>query len=224
MREASKAILRRLADSRFANRYFVGEGIDIGCGPDPVSLYAELFPRMGAVRPWDMPDGDAQLLQGVADESFDFVHSSHCLEHMRDPREALKNWYRVLKPGGYLVITVPDEDLYEQGVFPSRFNTDHKWTFTLYKQASWSSKSINVLELFKVLDMPQVLKVELLDASYRYQLPPIDQTLTPIGECAIEFIIRKPTLRERQEKGRLPDKTKPMTKTDFTRLTGIRVA
>lgn len=97
MREASKSIFRRIHDNRFSTRYFVGEGIDIGCGPDPISLYSEFFPKMGRVRGWDLPDGDAQYLEGLQDESFDFIHSSHCLEHMNDPFVALKNWFRVLK-------------------------------------------------------------------------------------------------------------------------------
>ena len=139
MREASKAMTRRLHDVRYASRYFVGNGIDIGAGNDSIGLYAEWFPGMRQVRAWDLPDGDAQLLQSVADESLDFVHSSHCLEHMRDPVEALRHWFRVLKPGGHLVCVVPDEDLYEQGVFPSTFNSDHKWTFSLWKAASWSA-------------------------------------------------------------------------------------
>ncbi|MBV5346213.1 MAG: methyltransferase domain-containing protein, partial [Rhodoferax sp.] len=75
----------------------------------------------------------------------DFVHSSHCLEHMRDVREALKNWIRIVKPGGFLILTVPDEDLYEQGQWPSRFNTDHKWSFTIHKERSTMPSSINVI-------------------------------------------------------------------------------
>lgn len=31
---------------------------------------------------------------------------------------------------------VPDADLHEQGVFPSRFKSDHKTTFTIYKISS----------------------------------------------------------------------------------------
>lgn len=85
MKESSKSVLRRVHDSRFATRYLVGEGIDIGAGSDPISLYSEIFPLMGFVREWDLQDADAQLLQGVANESFGFVHSSHCLEHLRDP-------------------------------------------------------------------------------------------------------------------------------------------
>jgi SAM-dependent methyltransferase len=147
MNEAGKAAMRRLHDSRFATRYFVGDGIDIGAGKDALGLYFELYPQMRSCRAWDKPDGDAQRMEGVPDARFDFVHSSHCLEHMREPAEALRNWLRILKPGGHLVVTVPDEDLYEQGVWPSTFNRDHKWTFTTCKPSSWSPRSINLTEL-----------------------------------------------------------------------------
>lgn len=208
MNEASKAIARRLHDVRFASRYFVGSGIDIGAGNDSIAQYAEFFPGMRSLRNWDMPDGDAQLLKGIADESFHFVHSSHCLEHMRDPEEALRNWFRVLKPNGHLVCTVPDEDLYEQGRFPSTFNDDHKWTFSIWKAQSWSTRAINLFDLLQTLGASaQTLKVELLDATYRYQLPRFDQTLTQVGESAIEFIVRKRPANEIAEHGRLPKTT-----------------
>ena len=205
MREASKSIMRRLADSRFATRYFVGDGIDVGSGADPISFYAELFPLIRRVRNWDLDDGDAQHLDGVPDASFDFVHSSHCLEHVRDPLVALRNWLRVLRPGGHMVILVPDEDLYEQGVFPSTFNADHKFTFTLYKKTTWSPRSVNVLALIAQLDGVTPLKVELLDGTYLYGLDRTDQTMLPAGECAIEFVLRKITATEVQRGGRLPE-------------------
>lgn len=180
---------------------------------------------MGAVRAWDLADGDAQYLNGIADESYDFVHTSHCLEHMVDPSAALLNWLRVLKPGGHLICLIPDEDLYEQGVWPSTFNSDHKWTFTIHKgDRSWSKKSVNLIELFaKLPATSQVIKVELLDATYRYQLPRFDQTLTPIGESAIEFIIRKRPEIELQQGGRLPALDKQLTKIGFELLTGIQI-
>lgn len=206
MNEASKAIARRLHDVRFATRYFVGDGIDVGAGEDSIAQYHEFFPGMRSVRAWDMPDGDAQLLAGVPDESFDFVHSSHCLEHMRDPVEALHNWFRVLKPGGHLVCMVPDEDLYEQGQFPSTFNDDHKWTFTLWKARSWSSRSINLFDLLQTLGpSAQPLKAELLDATFRFRMPRADQTLTAVGEAGIEFVIRKRLPPEMAMHGRLPE-------------------
>jgi SAM-dependent methyltransferase len=192
MKECSKSIQRRLADSNFLRRYFVGHGVDIGGKPDPLSLYQEFFPLMKSVRTWDWEDGDAQLLAGVEANAFDFVHSSHCLEHLVDPHVGLKNWFRVVKTGGYLIITVPDEDLYEQGIFPSTFNRDHKWTFTIFKEKSWSERTLNILDLVRELDSSaEVVRVEQLSGNYRFDLPRFDQTLTPVAECGIELIIRK---------------------------------
>jgi SAM-dependent methyltransferase len=203
MKECSKSIQRRLADSNFLRRYFVGKGVDIGGKPDPLCLYKELFPLMEAVKTWDWEDGDAQFLQGVDDGSFDFVHSSHCLEHLVDPVEGLRNWLRVVREGGYLVITVPDEALYEQGVFPSTFNRDHKWTFTIFKSKSWSDRSINLLDMVRELGpAAEVVKIEQLSASYRFDFPRFDQTLTPVGECGIEWVIRKRPAAELKAGGR----------------------
>ena len=142
MQECSKTIIRRMSDPNFMRLYFKGRGIDIGGKPDPLTLYTELFPLMKSVKIWDKEDGDAQEMFSEDDEIYDFVHSSHCLEHLDDPVLALHNWLRILKPNGYLIITVPDEDLYEQGIFPSTFNKDHKWTFTIWKSSSWSKVSI----------------------------------------------------------------------------------
>jgi len=192
MKECSKSIQRRLADSNFLRRYFTGNGLDIGGKPDPLILYKELFPLMESVKTWDWEDGDAQFLKGVVDCSLDFVHSSHCLEHLVDPADGLRNWLRVVREGRHLIITVPDEDLYEQGVFPSTFNRDHKWTFTIFKTKSWSSRSLNVLDLVRGLGpAAEVVKIEQLSATYRFELPRFDQTLTPVAECGIEIIIRK---------------------------------
>ncbi|HWR01602.1 MAG TPA: methyltransferase domain-containing protein [Chlorobaculum sp.] len=198
MYESSKSIFHKITDSRYATRYLVGNGIDIGAGGDPLAQYAELFPLMTSCRSWDIPDGDAELMDGIPEKSFDFVHSSHCLEHMRNVSNALENWVRILKPGGHLVCLVPDEDLYEQGVFPSTFNADHKHTFTIFKKKSWSNNSVNVFDILAGVRQPiEIKKVELLDATYRYGMNEkygyrrIDQTCTPIGESAIEIILKK---------------------------------
>lgn len=210
MKECSKSIPRRLSDSNFINRYFVGHGLDIGGRPDPLALYGELFCQIESVKTWDIEDGDAQYLASIPNGKFDFVHSSHCLEHLRDPEEGLRNWLRVLKPGGHLVCTVPDEDLYEQGMFPSTFNRDHKWTFTIHKLRSWSSRSLNLLDLIKDLGPEaEPVKIELLTSTYRFSLPRYDQTLTPIGECGIEFVIRKRPSAEITAGGRTKGQEQP---------------
>lgn len=205
MREASKATMRRGYDRRFATTYFVGKGIDIGCGSDPISNFAEFYPLITEMMNWDLEQGDATHLHDVDDESFDFVHSSHSLEHMSDPRVAMKNWIRVMKPGGHMVLLLPDEDMFEQGVWPSEYtNGDHLTSWTIWKSVSWSPESINITDFFKIYPEMEILKIEKLDATYLYNAPRFDQTQTQIGECAIEVILRKRTEEELTKKGRLP--------------------
>ena len=135
-----------------------GEGIDIGCGPDPVIPNVQRF---------DLEQGDANHpSQYLNNKKFDFVFSSHCLEHMHDPAITLQDWYSMVKPGGFLFFIVPDEDLYEQGVFPSRFNTDHKATFTISKSQSWSPRSFNVFKLANNLPKSKIIKLALQDHGY----------------------------------------------------------
>lgn len=195
MNETSKSIFKKLSDSRFATRYIVGDGIDIGAGQDSLDQYLEFFPLAKSCRNWDIQDGDAQYLESIPDNSFDFVNSSHCLEHMVDPHSALNNWLRVLRQGGHLLMLIPDEDLYEQGVFPSTFNFDHKHTFSIFKKKSWSNNSINLFDLLSSTNFDlKILRIELLDATFRYKSAKqlrSDQSMTSIGECSIEILIQK---------------------------------
>ena len=52
----------------------------------------------------DLEHGDAQLLDGIGDGAFDFVYSSNTLEHVADASAALRNWYRVIRASGYLIL------------------------------------------------------------------------------------------------------------------------
>lgn len=60
---------------------------------------------------WDLKYGnDARSLAGIADGEVDEIRASHVLEHigMRETVPTLKEWRRVLKPGGRLFVAVPD--------------------------------------------------------------------------------------------------------------------
>jgi SAM-dependent methyltransferase len=125
MGETAKARSRRQREGWFA-RYVPLDrpGIDIGCGRDPLNAVFRRYDQAYG-------DGDAQFMAGVPDNSFTTVYASHVLEHVHDPGIALENWYRILAPGGYLLISVPHRDLYERRkTLPSRWNGDHK-TFWL---------------------------------------------------------------------------------------------
>jgi len=51
---------------------------------------------------------EATDLHGIADHQYDFVLSSHSLEHTSNPIRALKEWARVVKPGGAVIVLLPD--------------------------------------------------------------------------------------------------------------------
>jgi SAM-dependent methyltransferase len=138
-----------------------GSGIDIGCGSDPVTPDVQRF---------DRAEGDASHITEYVHEQFDFVYSSHCLEHLPDPAEALRKWWQLVRPGGHLIFIVPDEDLYEQGVFPSRFNPEHRATFTISKARSWSPVSLNVLDLARALPNAELVSLVLQDHGYDRRL------------------------------------------------------
>lgn len=191
--ETSKAYERRLKAGYFED-YLVGVGIDIGCGTDKLySPQRRLDYTETVVDGWDIEQGDAQYMASIPDNWYDFVYSSHCLEHMKNPIEALRNWVRICKPGGYIFVTIPDEDLYEQGVWPSRFNGDHKTTWTIFKPVgtSWSPVSVNIETLPDHIPGVELLFARVEDTGYDYSLPKnIDQS-GGSTEVAIEFVLQK---------------------------------
>ena len=148
-REASK-LYKRWEKEGIHETYLTGRILDVGCGDDKICLHAVGY---------DKDRGDGQLLADIPNESFDTVFSSHFLEHVPDPLEGILNQWRCIKPGGYLILVVPDEDLYERGCFPSLNNPDHKHTFTISKDATWSPTSRNLWDLIPHLLNRKVISI-----------------------------------------------------------------
>lgn len=81
--------------------------LDYTASTDTVYKQAELE-ALGSALPVDIvARGDALPF---ADGSLDFVLSSHVLEHFPDPIGALQEWYRVIRPRGYLFMIVPHKE------------------------------------------------------------------------------------------------------------------
>lgn len=166
-----------------------GVGIDIGCGQDKITP---------AAIPFDKDSGDANhILEYVKPGTqYDYVFSSHCLEHMFDPRTAILDWWQLVRPLGALIFTVPDEDLYEQGIFPSIRNGDHKHTFTISKHTSWSDKSINVFDLALSLPDGVIKRLTLQDFGYdrsaiRWASPSSPDQTAGFAMAQIECVVIK---------------------------------
>jgi len=54
---------------------------------------------------------DAVNISLVKNESYDFVFSSHSLEHIANPLKAINEWLRIVKNGGYIIIIVPEKSV-----------------------------------------------------------------------------------------------------------------
>lgn len=63
---------------------------------------------------------EAASLNGIADEAYEFVLSSHCLEHTANPLGALREWWRIARGGAPLILVVPDPE----------FSFDHRRPIT----------------------------------------------------------------------------------------------
>jgi predicted SAM-dependent methyltransferase len=105
--------------------YLRGNGVDVGCGNDPVK------PDCVAI---DIPEANYECYNGKGgskanfrafaedlpfkDHTLDWVYSSHLLEDFpfTEWPSLLREWTRVLKPGGMLVILVPEATLWAKAV------------------------------------------------------------------------------------------------------------
>ena len=47
----------------------------------------------------------------VENEQYDFLFSSHSLEHIANPLKAINEWLRIIKRDGYVIIVVPEKSL-----------------------------------------------------------------------------------------------------------------
>ena len=184
MGETSKMFDRRLREGWFL-RHTQNLGIDIGCGTEPVTDEVERYDLT-------LGNSDATFMDGIPDGIFDYAHSSHCLEHLSDPTTALRNWWRIIKPGGELIVIVPHRDLYEKKtLLPSRFNGDHKFFYLPWHHDP--PHTLGLLQLFNEALGPNIwlLELRVLDYGYRPGLCPLDH---PDGEYSIEIIVKKPTI------------------------------
>ena len=52
---------------------------------------------------------DATDISKVKDKTYDFLFASHCLEHIANPLKAVKEWLRIVKYQGFIIIIVPEK-------------------------------------------------------------------------------------------------------------------
>lgn len=114
--------------------YLARGGLDIGCGN------AKVWPHLigidsckdsalfGTVMKPDLVVPNAGHLPIFSVASAEAIFSSHLLEHIEDWHGALREWWRLLKVGGHLILYLPHADLYPRIGQPGA-NPDHKHDF-----------------------------------------------------------------------------------------------
>lgn len=108
---------RMLAQTVTSLPHAAGKCLNVGCGTD--GRYRQLLAEFdvdgvdiadpqGKSMPWRYHRCDASQLP-FSDNSFDLAVAVECFEHIENNVAAMREVARVLKPGGYLVVTVPTQ-------------------------------------------------------------------------------------------------------------------
>ncbi len=116
--EIKNLLVNRIHDrelTRCASAYLKGNLIDIGCGTKPYKdlLAPFITEHIGVDHEDTLHDKSKIDLFGTAynipveNESFDSAICTAVLEHLEEPEAALKECFRVLKPGGNAIYSVP---------------------------------------------------------------------------------------------------------------------
>lgn len=98
-----------------ASVHISGRMLDVGCGLKPYELILKPYvtEHVGLDHPETLHGLSRVDIVGsvyampIADETFDSVLCTEVLEHLEEPATALEECHRILRPGGYVVLTVP---------------------------------------------------------------------------------------------------------------------
>ena len=107
-----------------AQRWCAGKGIDVG---------ADQWPFPGAIPIRNEPGASALKLDSIEDGSLDYVFSSHCLEHLDEPADAIALWATKLRTGGVVFLYLPHETMALWRPGAPWVRGGHKWVPTVAK-------------------------------------------------------------------------------------------
>jgi SAM-dependent methyltransferase len=151
-----------------AEASIAGHGIELGAlhSPFPVPSTARVeyvdrlsTPQLRAEYPElaDLPlvdvdrVDDGERLATVADRSQDFVIASHFLEHCEDPVGTIEAHLRVLRPGGVLLLALPDR---RRGIDRHRDATTLEHLVADHEQGPEASRAGHYREWARLVDLP----------------------------------------------------------------------
>lgn len=127
--------------------------------------------RKQAILRYDLSVGDENHLKELGNDLFDVITLWHVLEHVSDLQQRMTDLYRLLKPGGLLVIAVPNPesgDAVKYGSFWAGYDVPrHLYHFTQGSMTFLLDRFSFTLE--KILPMKwDSFYVSLLSEKYRH--------------------------------------------------------
>lgn len=180
LRRLLSPLRRRLRRSRVALRYLRGDGIEIGALHEPTALpfvarvrYVDRLPKDDLCRRFpSLPRHrivetdivtDGFLLDGIEDASQDFVIANHVLEHAPEALGTALRWFRAVRAGGHLLITVPIADrCFDRGrpiTETTHFLEDHRLLGAGQTEAFWEKSRLHYAEWVRI-SVPAILLEE----------------------------------------------------------------
>ena len=121
----------------------------------------------------------------IADGEFDAVICNHIMEHVEDDRKAMRELYRILRPGGWGIILSP-EDLDREVTFEDDTITDREERTRIFGQ--YDHRRIYGRDYAQRLASTGF---EVVDCDYRAEFSAEEQALYALPEDHIYFV-RKP--------------------------------
>jgi SAM-dependent methyltransferase len=139
--------------------------LDVFCGTRP---YDDFFPSAAEIVGFDVernPYGVADVVSDeflpFPDESFDLVTCIQAFYYLDDPERGAREIWRVLRPEGVAVITVPLVWGYERGHLEHRFSEPalarlfRDWDVTIRENGGWTSSWVAVTaSILRILERP----------------------------------------------------------------------
>lgn len=120
---------RMQLEFEYIQKWLIGDkGIDVGCGTNRLSMEILAIDQQPDRRysHCDLVHNchDLEIKTPFAfsgkeftfvDNELDYIFSSHCLEDFEDIHAVFKNWWKKIKPNGYMILLLPDM---ENGRYP----------------------------------------------------------------------------------------------------------
>ena len=120
---ASADIIYALFQRAVLQHNLSGDLLDFGAGKGALTTYFSLSRRFRSVTAVDLMSRPAGLSKAIkwmsldlnesihaSDATFDVIAAAEIIEHLENPRAIAREWYRLLRPGGTLLISTPNNE------------------------------------------------------------------------------------------------------------------